>query len=103
MGMLALSSLLGSESEHASASPVVHRPTRKAKSVIWLFMNGGPSGIDLFDPKPLLTKMDGEPFPGKLRTLFPYPGNIMKSPFKFKQHGQSGKHVSDVFPRCKTC
>lgn len=96
MGMLALSSLL--RDNNAVSSPVVHQPTQKAKSVIWLFMNGGPSGIDLFDPKPLLTKLDGKPFPGKLRTLFPYPGNIMKSPFEFKQHGESGHHVSSVFP-----
>ena len=51
MGMLALSSLLRDNS--AVGAPVVHQPTKKAKSVIWLFMNGGPSGIDLFDPKTL--------------------------------------------------
>ncbi|MCP4945596.1 MAG: DUF1501 domain-containing protein [Planctomycetaceae bacterium] len=96
MGMLALSSLL--RDNNAVSSPVVHQPTQKAKSVIWLFMNGGPSGIDLFDPKPLLTKLDGKPFPGKLKTLFPYPGNIMKSPFEFTQHGETGHHVSSVFP-----
>jgi len=97
MGMLALSSML--QSEGAANSTNVHLPVNKAKSVIWLFMNGGPSGIDLFDPKPLLTKMDGKPFPGKIRTLFPYPGNIMKSPYEFRQYGESGQFVSSVFPR----
>ena len=97
MGMLALSSMLRCES--AASTVGMHLPAKKAKSVIWLFMNGGPSGIDLFDPKPLLTQMDGKPFPGKIRTLFPYPGNIMKSPFEFKQHGESGHSVSSVFPR----
>lgn len=94
-GMLAASSLL--QQEGAIAAPRTPLP-RKAKSVIWLFMNGGPSGIDLFDPKPALDRLHGEPFPGEIKVLFPYPGNIMKSPFKFRQHGQCGAPVSHVYP-----
>jgi len=73
--------------------------TPKAKSVIWLFMNGGPSGIDLFDQKVALDKWDGKRFPGEIETLFPHPGPIMKSPFKFKKYGESGVTVSEVFPQ----
>jgi hypothetical protein len=97
MGMLALSSMLQQNSAAATAGLSASVP-KKAKSVIWLFMNGGPSGIDLFDPKPALSRLHGQPFPGEIKTLFPYPGNIMESPFKFQQHGQCGAHVSNVFP-----
>ena len=58
MGMLALSSLL--RDNNAVSSPVVHQPTQKAKSVIWLFMEGAPSSVDMFDPKPELIKHDGQ-------------------------------------------
>ena len=95
-GMLALSSLLNQEAVARPAAP--RGITRKAKSVIWLFMNGGPSAIDLFDPKPMLDRLHGKPFPGKIRTLFPYPGNIMRSPFKFARHGDCGAPVSELFP-----
>ena len=76
----------------------------QATTVLWIGFLPGDKPRSLIneavslDPKPLLTKLDGKPFPGKLRTLFPYPGNIMKSPFEFKQHGESGHHVSNVFP-----
>ncbi len=98
-GLLALSSLLQSQAKaNNSQTPRgLHHPAR-AKSVIWLFMNGGPSGIDLFDYKPALQRYDGKPFPGKVKTLFPYPGPIMASPFKFQKHGQSGATVSHVLP-----
>jgi hypothetical protein len=105
LGLLALSSLLqDSVQGHSSHSEpalqrdrVIHHPAR-AKSVIWLFMNGGPSGIDLFDHKPALKRYDGQPFPGEMKTLFPYPGPIMDSPFKFQKHGQCGATVSHVLP-----
>jgi hypothetical protein len=73
----------------------------KAKSVIWLFMNGGPSHVDTWDYKPELEKRDGKPLEG----LDPQTGffknavgPLMKSPFNFRQHGNSGKWVSDLFP-----
>src|SRR4030088_2208324 len=77
-----------------------HAP--KAKSVIWLFMEGGPSHIDLFDPKPKLTEMNGQPIPasfGKIITAMGTAGNtLMASPRTWKQYGQSGAWVSDWYP-----
>lgn len=77
-----------------------HKPT--AKSVIWLFMEGGPSHIDLFDPKPKLNELDGQPMPasfGKPITAMGTGGNsLMGSPRQWKQHGQSGLWVSDWYP-----
>ncbi len=78
-----------------------HHPA-KAKSVIHLFMNGGPSQMDLFDPKPVLNKMDGKPYPGNIEDI----GNtgttdigvMMGSQYKFAQHGESGMWMSDVLP-----
>ncbi len=99
-GMLALASMLENEglvAADASLKSGRHHPA-KAKSVIWLFMNGGPSGIDLFDQKPALEKWDGKRFPGKIQTLFSHPGPIMRSPFKFRRYGESGVTVSEVYP-----
>ncbi|MEP7365876.1 MAG: DUF1501 domain-containing protein [Acidobacteriota bacterium] len=80
--------------------PPHHKP--KAKSIIWLFMEGGPSHIDLFDPKPELEKLAGKPMPesfGKPLTSMGTVGNtIMPSKRKWAQHGQSGMWVSDWYP-----
>lgn len=71
-----------------------------AKHVVFLFMNGGPSQVDTFDPKEELAKFDGTPYKGKAvvgsngRPV----GHLMKSPFKFQQHGQSGLPISDLYP-----
>ncbi|MEO7649545.1 MAG: DUF1501 domain-containing protein, partial [Bryobacteraceae bacterium] len=77
-----------------------HEP--KAKSIIWLFMEGGPSHIDLFDPKPKLNEMHGEPMPasfGKPITAMGTASNtLMGTKRTFKQHGQSGMWVSDWYP-----
>ncbi len=73
----------------------------KATRVIQLFMNGGPSQVDLFDPKPMLDKHHGEPYFDQIATDVSSPqsaGGLMRSPFKFKQHGQSGTWISDVLP-----
>jgi len=74
----------------------------KVKRVVQLFMNGGVSQPDTFDYKPELEKGHGKPFkPGtgeKVEGVTSTPGNLMKSPFPFKQHGQSGRWVSSVFP-----
>jgi hypothetical protein len=73
----------------------------KAKSVIHLFMNGGPSQMDLFDPKPMLEKHHGEPYFDKVAADLTTPesaGGLMRSPFKFKQFGKSGAWVSDAMP-----
>ncbi|MEI8108628.1 MAG: DUF1501 domain-containing protein [Verrucomicrobiota bacterium] len=69
----------------------------KAKRVIHLFMNGGPSQVDTFDPKPLLTKYHGKPLPLDLKTERKT-GVALGSPFKFRQYGQSGIEVSELFP-----
>ncbi|MBK5293700.1 MAG: DUF1501 domain-containing protein, partial [Acidobacteriia bacterium] len=80
--------------------PPHHKP--KAKSVIWLFMEGGPSHLDLFDPKPKLNELSGQPMPesfGKPITAMGTAGNtLMGSPRQWKQHGQSGLWVSDWYP-----
>ena len=80
------------------------RPTNfepKAKSVIHLFMNGGPSQMDLFDPKPMLDKHHGEPYFDKVAADITTPeqtGGLMRSPFKFAQYGKSGAWISDAMP-----
>jgi hypothetical protein len=71
----------------------------RAKRVIVLFMNGGVSHIDSFDPKPMVDKYDGQPTPGSTPVSFFRVGNLMKSPFKFKKYGQSGMDFSELWPR----
>lgn len=76
----------------------------KAKSVIFLFMDGGPSQMDTFDPKERLTKENGQPIKVKVEpTQFNNVGNVLGSPWKFNQYGQSGIPVSDLFPNIATC
>src|SRR5690242_20540485 len=72
----------------------------RAKSVICLFQHGGPSQMDLFDPKPALTKYHGKPYPGgKLEIHFDkQAGNLLASPFRFHAHGQSGMVLSELVP-----
>jgi hypothetical protein len=83
------------------APRVAHFPA-KAKSVIWLFMNGGPSQVDTWDYKPTLEKLDGKPLEGFDKNTGFFTGNVgpvMKSPFKFAQHGKCGAWVSEIFPK----
>src|SRR5262245_51947010 len=105
-GMLALAGLLDHDgllaADSSSAAGLMapkagHHPA-KAKSVIWLFMEGGPSAMDTFDPKPELDKHDGQQPKESISTFFGNPGPLMKSPFKFKQYGQSGAWVSNILP-----
>ena len=106
-GMLALASLLdrtGTAQAATSLNPLApKRPMTlgKAKSVIWIFTNGGPSHVDTWDYKPELQKRDGKPLDGfDPKTGF-FPGSVgplMASPFAWKQHGQSGTWASDLFP-----
>ncbi|HEX8521249.1 MAG TPA: DUF1501 domain-containing protein [Tepidisphaeraceae bacterium] len=70
----------------------------KVKRVIHLFMNGGPSQVDSFDPKPALTKYNGKPLPMDYLPTERKTGAAMGSPFKFKKHGKSGTEVSELFP-----
>jgi Protein of unknown function (DUF1501) len=102
-GLLALIDLLSRDAKAASINPLApkapHFPA-KAKHVVFLFMNGAPSHIDTFDPKPVLTKFNGQPYQGKLvvgsnnRPI----GNLMQSPFPFQKYGQSGLEISSLFP-----
>jgi Protein of unknown function (DUF1501) len=101
LGALAVSSMLrGEVADALAARKPDHAPT--AKSVIWLFMEGGPSHIDLFDPKPELERLAGQPMPasfGKVVTAMGTASNtLMPSNRKFKQYGQSGMWVSDWYP-----
>src|SRR3982074_3007955 len=70
----------------------------KAKRVLHLFMNGGPSHVDTFDPKPSLTKFSGKPIPITLKTER-RTGAAFGSPFEFKKYGQCGTEVSEIFSK----
>ena len=110
-GMVALVHLLGDSqvqaaTEHGTRGPLEAKPTHfppKAKHVIFLFMNGGPSQVDTFDPKPMLTKFHGQPMPGGNPKTERKTGNLMRSPFSFKKYGQSGIQVSEIFPNVGEC
>ncbi len=96
-GSLALADLLAAESTQAvnPLSPKAPPFPAKAKSIIWLFMEGAPSMVDIFDPKPELTKRDGQRI--SIDVFNGNPGPLMKSPFQFRQYGQSGAWVCDHY------
>ena len=71
----------------------------KAKRVIFLFMNGGMSQVDTFDPKPMLASYHGQPMPGGNPKTERKTGSLMRSPFEFRRCGQSGIEVSEIFPK----
>lgn len=98
-GALGLASLLANPvGATASHAPMPHHRVR-AKRLIFLFMAGGPSHVDLFDPKPKLDEYDGQPAPFRLPDLErTAPGNVQRSPFRFDRHGESGIEVSELFP-----
>lgn len=111
-GALALSSLfpekvLGSLAPSAQSNPLSSKPTHyppKVKNVIFLYMDGGPSQVDTFDPKPRLTEEHGKPFGLKMEpTQFNNNGSTLGSPWEFKQYGQSGIPVSSLFPCVAQC
>jgi hypothetical protein len=106
-GSLALAGLLNTDASAADANPLAvkapHFPA-KAKRIIFLFMHGGPSQVDTFDYKPLLERDHGKPLPFSKPRVFSAPtGNLLKSPWKFQQYGQSGAWVSDLFPHVAKC
>lgn len=103
-GMLALADLL--RTNHTATAQSVPSPTSplaprdghfpaKAKAVIWLFMEGAPSAVDMFDPKPELTKRNGQKI--EIDVFNGNPGPLMKSPFSFKQYGQTGSWVCEHY------
>lgn len=109
-GGLALSALLGESAQvHATTSTDPLTPRRphfapRAQRVIFLFMHGGPSQVDTFDYKPMLTRDDGKPLPfAKPRVVSSETGNLLRSPWKFAQYGRSGQWVSELFPFVAQC
>ncbi len=102
LGSLAMADLL------AEANPLATRPPHfpaRARHVIWLFMGGGPSQVDTFDPKPELTKRHGQKLEGYDPTTGFFDsraGALLKSPFAFAQHGECGAWVSELFPNIAT-
>jgi hypothetical protein len=119
-GSLALWALLNREANSATTAlpnrptftnPLAAKPPQfeaKAKSVIWCFMDGGPSHLDLFDPKPTLNRLAGHPLPASFPRPMTAMGKtaftpLMGSPRKFTRHGESGIWVSDLYPEIAGC
>ena len=111
-GMLGLAGVLADDRRLLAATPsspptgplnpLAPRPPQfapKAKQVVHLFMNGGPSQVDTFDPKPLLMKYHGKPLPNPNLRTERKTGAAMGSPFKFRKYGESGIEVSELFER----
>jgi hypothetical protein len=110
-GMLAFASVVGESlaragavagADGALAVRALDHPAR-AKRVIFLFMNGGLSQVDSFDPKPALDKYHGQPLPGGLVATERKTGTLLRSPFAFKKYGQCGMDVSELFPHVGGC
>lgn len=101
-GTIALSALLTADEAERAANPYAIRMPHhaaKAKRVIFLYMPGGPSHVDLFDPKPRLATDNGQPLPfEKPKLQRTKTGNLLASPWKFTQHGDSGIEVSELLP-----
>ena len=105
--LLSLNALLAQESAAADSNPLAaerHHHAPQAKSVIFLFMGGGPSQVDLFDPKPKLAEHDGKKIPVELpRITRDATPNCRASPYRFRQHGESGIVISELFPHLARC
>ncbi len=109
-GGLALASLFQKDAPAESANPLASKRSHhsaKAKAVIFLFMAGGPSQIETFDPKPLLNKLDGQPRPkefGEAKYQFISPdAKLLGTKRSFQKYGESGTQVSDLFPHLAGC
>ena len=112
-GAVALAALMGewggpaaAEATAENGAPATPRPhfAPRATSVIFLYMDGGPSQVDSFDPKPRLDREHGQPIKMKVpATQFNNVGNVLKSPWPFRQYGQSGIPVSGLFPHIAGC
>ncbi|XZE33043.1 DUF1501 domain-containing protein [Pirellulaceae bacterium SH501] len=106
MGMLGLASLLSPNASHADSSSSGSNPLEpkqphfapKAKRVVHFFLNGGPSHVDTFDPKPMLEKYAGKPLPQSYLTERKT-GGALPSPFRFTKHGESGLEISELFAK----
>ena len=106
-GALALNVLLAEEAAAEVKGPLAPRPTHfkgKAKSIIFLYMDGGVSQVDSFDPKPRLNKEHGKPFSPKMEpTQFNNIGTVYRTHWGFKKYGKCGMDVSDLFPHIAGC
>ena len=91
----------GTEQSHARIPATMP----KAKRLVLMFQHGGPSQIDLFDPKPALEKIAGQPIPGGVEAFFDKKdsGKCLPSPFRFSRHGESGMEFSELLPRMAEC
>src|SRR6266513_824513 len=107
-GAVALAALLAEDGRgdpgRSTCAPKAPHFPGKARSVIFLFMDGGPSQVDTFDPKPRLAREHGQPIKMAVPpTQFDAVGKVLKSPWEFKQYGQSGIPVSNLFPNVADC
>ena len=111
-GMLGLSGVLANSLGSTARAEIVANPLApkppgflpKAKRVIFLFMSGGPSHVDLFDPKPRLLAESGKPLPfEKPKLERTRTGNLLGSPWKFSKHGASGMEISELLPHTASC
>ncbi len=103
-GLLGLQSVLAGADGVDALAPKTPMFQARAKRVIFLFMHGGPSSIDTFDPKPYLDANDGKPLPIKQPLSFSNKtGGLMKSPWTFKNCGQSGLPISNLLPNIREC
>src|ERR1043166_9662255 len=112
LGSIALASLLGEDSARGAATPATTNPLAprqphfkpRARRVIYLFMGGAPSQLDLFDYKPSLAKYDGKPVPqevvmGQKYAFIKPDAALFASEFKFSKHGRCGAELSEALPR----
>lgn len=105
LGMLCLRGLLSDEQATAatrSGNPLAVRTPHfapRARQVIHIYLNGGPSQVDTFDPKPLLKRYAGEPLPQERLSTERPTGGALPSPFRFRRYGQSGLEISEIFHR----
>ncbi len=111
-GLLASDSVVGGDSDDAKADPLWPKAPHfapKAKRCICIYLEGGPSQMDLFDPKPTLNELNGQPLPESLtkKVRFAFiqkeSATVMGSPRKFAKHGECGMEFSDLLPHIATC
>src|SRR5438105_2537928 len=106
-GAVAFANFVSEPARTAPVNPLTPRPPHyspKARSVIFLYMDGGPSQLDTFDPKPRLAREHGQPIRMRVEpTQFNNVGTVLQSPWRFRNYGQSGIPVSDLLPHTAQC